>query len=254
MQRQCVTHTRRIVVLGLFVFGLVISRGHHNFVAAHDARHQAGSVCSGFVILSNGFAVLSGLPAAHGHGSTPVHHAPSTQDKAMVHQKHDQMAHGSAASGAQHLLGYQHGQEITVQQGMLCVPIGGKDATMWAGISHDPTLLVQAESLQGPLTHNSRTNETLALTVMRRGDHAADGQPHVRVLARMPTHDRRMPGGHGPANDPDVQGFVAQLDGQGRYVVQTIDFSMPGTWLFEVHVQQGADTYRAYFAVEVGEE
>ena len=245
--------TRRIFVLGFLLFGFMISKGHYNSVAAHEARHQAGSVCPGFVILSNGSVVLSSMPASQGHDGMHAHHTASTPDKAMAHQSHGQMAHGNMASGAQHLMGHQHGQEITLQQGMLCVPVGSQVTTTWAGVSHDSALFVMAESVQGLLTHNSRTNETLALTVMRRGDGTA-GQPHVRVLARMPHHDRHMPGGHGPANDPDGQGFKAQLDAQGRYVIQTIDFSMPGAWLFEVQVQQGSDTHRAYFAVDVGQE
>jgi hypothetical protein len=50
-----------------------------------------------------------------------------------------------------------------------------------------------------------------------------------------------------------VQGLAAQPDQEGRYRVQTVDFSMAGAWLVEVQVQQGGKTYRAYFAVDVGE-
>jgi hypothetical protein len=70
----------------------------------------------------------------------------------------------------------------------------------------------------------------------------------------MPYHDHRMPGGHGTANDPDVQGFVAQRHEQGRYLVPTVDFSMPGPWLFEIQLQDGTTTSWAYFAVDVGEQ
>jgi hypothetical protein len=70
----------------------------------------------------------------------------------------------------------------------------------------------------------------------------------------MPHHDRGMPGGHGPANDPDAQGLVAQPVGQGRYTVQPVDLAMSGPWLFEIHVHEGAETRKAYFAASVGEE
>jgi hypothetical protein len=75
-----------------------------------------------------------------------------------------------------------------------------------------------------------------------------------QLLARMPHHDRGMPGGHGPANDPDAQGLVAQPVGQGRYTVQPVDLAMSGPWLFEIHVHEGAETRKAYFAASVGEE
>jgi hypothetical protein len=70
----------------------------------------------------------------------------------------------------------------------------------------------------------------------------------------MPQHDHRVPGGHGTANDPDVQGFVVSRNAQGRYEVPSVDFSMPGPWLFEIQIPNGTSTYSAYFAVDVGEE
>jgi hypothetical protein len=100
----------------------------------------------------------------------------------------------------------------------------------------------------------SRANEALMLTVRRTDAGALETQPQVRLLARMPHHDRRMPGGHGLANDPDAQGLEAQLDNEGRYRVPTVDFSMAGAWLVEVQVQQSGNVYQAYFAVDVGEE
>jgi hypothetical protein len=75
-------------------------------------------------------------------------------------------------------------------------------------------------------------------------------QAQVRLLVRMPHHDRQTPGGHGPANDPDVQGLVAQELGQGRYRVSTVDFTMPGPWLFECRWA----SHKAYFTASVGEE
>jgi len=63
-----------------------------------------------------------------------------------------------------------------------------------------------------------------------------------------------MQGGHGPTNDPDVQGLAAQPLGQGRYTMPTVDFTMGGSWLLEVHVQQGAEVHKVYLAAYVGEE
>jgi hypothetical protein len=85
-----------------------------------------------------------------------------------------------------------------------------------------------------------------------------DGRPveHaiLRIMARMPQHDHRMPGGHGPANDPDVQGLKALPQGNGDYTLSTIDFSMSGAWLFEIDIQDGDTIDKAYFASEIGEE
>jgi hypothetical protein len=152
----------------------------------------------------------------------------------------------------QHLMGYTHGQEIVPQADMLCVPVGSPSALTWTAVSRVPTLIVSAETLKGVLTHGSRAHAAFALTVRR------DGAPldtvSVRLLARMPTHDRRLPGGHGPANDPDVQGIVVRPDGPGRYTIPTVDFTMGGPWLFEVQVQEGSETHKAYFAAAIGEE
>ena len=76
----------------------------------------------------------------------------------------------------------------------------------------------------------------------------------VQVFVRMPHHDHRMAGGHGPANDPDVSGITVQIDKNGRYTLPTIDFSMAGPWLVEVRVKDGAKAHQAYFAANVGEE
>jgi hypothetical protein len=70
----------------------------------------------------------------------------------------------------------------------------------------------------------------------------------------MPHHDHRLPGGHGPANDPDVQGLTAQPDGSGHYTVSTVDFTMAGPWLLEMQVQEGSASHRAFLGVAVGED
>jgi hypothetical protein len=250
---------RHIFVTGLLVLVFVASTYR---AKADEARPQVGSVCRGFVVLPNGYAVLSGMPAAHEHEGRQAHHDASHQTKAMAPQ-HEQMQHKShghaegmrqPAGAPPHLMGYRHGQDILLQEGMLCVPIGRQDDTTWATVSRDSSLSVTAESLRGALTHNSRANEALMLTVRRGDAGAVEAQTQVRLLTRMPHHDRRMPGGHGLANDPDVQGLEAQLDKDGRYRLPTIDFSMAGAWLVEVQVQQSGNTYRAYFAIDVGEE
>ena len=60
----------------------------------------------------------------------------------------------------------------------------------------------------------------------------------IRLFARMPHHDRDMPGGHGLANDPDMRGLTAIPSSPGRYTAESIHFSMPGAWLVEIQMQQ----------------
>ncbi|WP_179137014.1 FixH family protein [Candidatus Entotheonella palauensis] len=149
-------------------------------------------------------------------------------------------------------MGHKHGDDISSGKGMLCVPIGEMASTSWTSVSNSPNLHVSAKSVKGVLAHNSRANEALSLSIMRDGKPVDNAK--VRVIARMPHHDHRMPGGHGPANDPDVKGLDALTKGKGDYTLPTVDFSMGGPWLFEVHVQDGKTMNKAYFAAEVGEE
>lgn len=241
-----------------------------NDAAAHDDAHKTGGACRGFVVLSNGYAVLSDDSASSAHAPEHASQAAPRKGKAEMHKmgsemppKHESMMHKGHDHGGEmskpsvnrkHLLGYRHGQEITLQNEMLCVPIGSKEAISWTTVSHTPALYIRAESLSDTLAHNSRANESLALTVMHRAQDASQEQPRIRLLVRMPHHDRHMPGGHGLANDPDVKGLKAQLDKDGRYRMQTLDFSMAGAWLLEVQVRQGGSIHRAYFAVDVDEE
>jgi hypothetical protein len=135
---------------------------------------------------------------------------------------------------------------------MPCVTVGDLQATEWTALSSDASLIVKATSLKGPLAHNSRANEAFRFTIERAS--VPMEQAQVRLMVRMPHHDRGVPGGHGPANDPDVKGLTAQPDGPGRYTVQSVDFSMAGPWLLELQVQEGAKTQKAYVGVAVGEE
>jgi len=110
------------------------------------------------------------------------------------------------------------------------------------GVSQDDALSVAVESLRGALAHNSRANEGFGITVVEPGGTRLENA-NLQLFVRMPQHDRRMPGGHGPANDPDVKGLVAMPEGRGRYRVNTVDFSMPGPWLLEVVVTNGGDSF-----------
>jgi hypothetical protein len=247
-------------LLGLVVASRDASRCH---AEAHDTRHQTGSVCPGFVVLPNGFAVLSREVSTPGAADAHVHHGNAQTEKGMTqadhgpttHSSHGHAAHaGHPASASQSLLGHQHGEAIKLAEGMLCVPLASPGDTAWMAISRDKSWLVMAEAQRGALTHNSRDNEAFSFTIMQPGAGKPLAKAQVRLLVRMPQHDRHMPGGHGPANDPEVQGLVAEPDATGRYTVQTVDFSMAGPWLFEVQVQQGTHTFSAYFAASVTEQ
>jgi YtkA-like len=187
------------------------------------------------------------------HGAGAAQAAPQhgmADHKGMGHEP--QMQHSGDMKPADHLMGHKHGEDIPTGEDMLCVPIGDMASTSWKSMSDASDLNVTANSVSGALAHNSRANESLSFTIMRDGKPVE--QADVRVVARMPHHDHGMPGGHGPANDPDVQGLEAMPEGNGVYLLPTIDFSMGGAWLFEVDVQESDTMHKAYFASEIGEE
>jgi len=261
-QRQTTFDIRLITMAMVLGLAMVVQEGRAPSASAQHATDQTARMCPGFVVLSNGFAVLS-QPAdtaskAESHTS---HHGVKT-DKAMAHQSDghhapqaDKSMHkGHASEHSDHLMGYTHGRSITPKEGMLCVPIASPQTTAWKAVSREPALVVMAESVRQGLAHNSRQNEGFTFTIERHGTNQEQGDAQVRLFVRMPHHDHRMPGGHGPANDPDVTGIEAALDAQGRYTVPTVDFSMAGPWLFEVRIQQDGQTHNAYFAGKVGEE
>ncbi|MBM3223092.1 MAG: hypothetical protein FJZ47_04720 [Candidatus Tectomicrobia bacterium] len=215
-------------------------------IEAHEKAPQAVGGCQGFVVLPNGFAVLSGLSRhmPRGHSAMPQHGA---------HQPGGSGAPKAPMEGsASHLLGYLHGPAIVPPAGGLCVPVAQARATTWQAVSQDAAVDVSVASLHGPLQHGGQVLAGLVITIRR------DGAPleaqSVRVLVRMPHHDRRMPGGHGPANDPDVQGLQADMDGPGRYTVPGVDFTMGGPWLLELHIQDGTVMRKAYVTTLIGEE
>ncbi len=244
----------RIVCAALLM--LVCVRGDTDFpaVEAAHAPGQTANVCHGFVVLPNGFAVLSGIPAVPER--VPAHAAPGQEpaSSTMGEQDAARLALSpQAAAAPAHLMDYQHGQDIAPQEEMVCVAVGAQEAVAWTAISLDPALIVRAASLRGALTSRSHTNAALALTVSR-GSGVPSAQAQVRLLVCMPHHDHRLPGGHGPANDFEVHGLVAHPDGPGRYIVPNINFTMAGLWFVEIQVHEGTRIHKAYFGVAVGEE
>lgn len=214
----------------------------------HTGQLHTGAACHGFVVLPNGFAVLSGQPATplpgHAHAGTKQTTTPAGSP--MAEQGHQ------AGGTSPHLLGYTHGQVIVPSQDMLCVPLGKAETHTWTTTGTHDAPTVTVTSLQGPLTRSNRTKASFALAVQQGGKSLEAAQ--VRVLARMPHHDRRLQGGHGPANDPDVRGLAVRPDGQGRYTIPLVDFTMAGPWLFEIQVQHDATVQKVYVAPDLSED
>lgn len=219
--------------------------------------------CRGFVVLPNGYAVMSGMSEMggmsemSGHGHDTMGHAgmemkPGDMQSSAAHHSMEAMGSMEHQAGMKdHLMGLRHGEDIKVAAGMLCVPLDqSKDS--WAAVSADKDLQVMARSIRGSLAHNSRDNEAFELSVMHGRSSVENAD--VVFIARMPQHDRSLAGGHGLANDPDAKGIAARPMGKGRYVVDPADFTMPGSWLFEVRVEKGEKVSKAYFATPVGQE
>jgi hypothetical protein len=225
----------------------------------HEHSTQSKS-CRGFVVLPNGYAVMSGMSEMGGmsgmssHGHDAMKHdgmemKPGDMQSSAAHHSMESMEH--QAGMKDHLMGLRHGEDIKVTAGMLCVPLDqSKDS--WPAVSADKDLQVTAKSIRGPLAHNSRDNEAFELRVMQGRTPVENAD--VVFIARMPQHDRSLARGHGLANDPDAKGIAARPLGKGRYVVDLADFSMPGSWFFEVRVKKGEKVAKAYFATPVGQE
>lgn len=215
---------------------------------SHDHKHQhhAAEACRGFVVLPNGFAVLSGLTASAPPGHAGAKPGAMPGGAGMADK-------GPGAGGPpQHLLGYRHGQGIVPKPEMLCVPVGGAREATWTSTGQKDAPVVHVEALKGPLTSSTRRSASFTLAVQQGGKSVDAAE--VRVLVRMPHHDRRLPGGHGPANDPDVKGLAARPEGPGRYTVPLVDFTMGGLWLLEIQVQRDNEVRKVYVAPELGEE
>ncbi|MGE3537943.1 MAG: FixH family protein [Candidatus Tectimicrobiota bacterium] len=232
---------------GLLLTGSLVHGQAQQPTHDHGSHQHGAAVCRGFVVLPNGFAVLSGQTAAPEHGKgSPAASGAGHGTGAMADKSH------AATGTAPHLLGYTHGQAIVPTAEMLCVPMGGAGSQTWKAIGPHDAPLVTVASLKGALTGKNRTNAAFDLQLQQDGKPVEAAQ--VRVLARMPHHDRRMQGGHGPANDPDVKGVEAEATGPGRYAVPLIDFTMSGPWLFEIQVQRGASMQKVYVAPTVADE
>jgi hypothetical protein len=251
MQQRRPAGLYQVFLMEVLVLAIIVLTGHQHYGEAHSteedqhAHHQTERVCRGFVVLPNGFAVLSSLPQSPTYGS-------AGDRPNAAHSSITLADAGHTADAPQHLLGYTHGQEIVLQDDMLCVPIVGAGTLKWTAVGHTAAPTVILEVPNGTLLHGHRTHTAFTLTI-RQGDGPIK---HARtlLLARMPQHDQRLPGGHGPANDPDVHGIIARPVGPGRYRIPTVDFTMGGPWLLEIHVQQGSETYKAYLAAYVSEE
>jgi hypothetical protein len=263
MQQRQTTFGIRLVTMAMILeLVMVVQEGRAPSASAQHATAQSASACPGFVVLSNGFAVLSQPADTASKAGLHASQHGAKANKAMAHKGDGQhappadnsMHEGRASKPQDHLMGYTHGRSITRKEDMLCIPIASPQTTAWKAVSREPSLVVRAESVRESLAHNSRQNEGFKFTIERRGTEQEKDDAQVWLFVRMPHHDHRMPGGHGPANDPDVTGIEAALDAQGRYTVPTVDFSMAGPWLFEVRIQQDGKTYNAYFAGKVGEE
>jgi hypothetical protein len=224
----------------------------------HSSDAMSGSMsagaCKGFVVLPNGYAVLSGISDQGGQSRESHSHGGAKQAMSHDHMADDKSGDGKsmAQMGKDHLMGLKHGDNIKVESSRLCIPVDEKATMQWVAVSSAPSLHVNAKSLRGDLAHNSRSNEGFEVTIIEGAK--AIGDAEVRVVARMPHHDKNMAGGHGPANDPDARGMATKAAGKGRYVLNNVDFNMGGPWLFEVQVKRGSETSKAYFAANVGQE
>lgn len=249
--------------------GSAAGQTHQHGHGAAGGMAAKAAACKGFVVLSNGYAVMSRMSEKGGHGRTATGggdgqsmahggHGQSHAGTGHGHQAtgHASMGHGHQAMGhgsgmEDPLMGLRHGDAVPVTAGRLCVPVDDA-AESWVAVTAQGDLHVRVRSLKGGLAHNSRANEAFEVEVME-GKKPVEGAS-VKLKARMPHHDRSMAGGHGLANDPEVRGIEARPAGPGRYTVQTADFSMAGSWLFEIGVTQGGKEAKAYFATPVGEE
>lgn len=228
-----------VVLLAFYGSSAAQSSGTKHGEMKHGHMQDSTEICRGFLVLKNGYAVMSGMSEKGGGGHG--HHGHG--DSGSMAMNHD-------AGMQDHLMGMKHGGDYPITAGVLCVPVH-ESADSWTASSNEG-VRVTARSLKGALHHNSRENEAFELTVMDEKTPVEDAE--VVFIAHMPHHNRVMKGGHGPANDPDLKGFEATPLGQGRYRVGTTDFTMGGSWLFEVRVKRGDRVSKAYFATHIGEK
>jgi hypothetical protein len=98
-----------ILLVGALSVALPTSAQTHKHTKEHDhSTHKHPDICAGFVVLPNGYAVLSameptsGMPHdmrhSAGHGKAEKHHMAKTET--MAHQAHQ--PHGTTAKGSDH--------------------------------------------------------------------------------------------------------------------------------------------------------
>lgn len=179
-------------------------------IDAHTHDDDHPHACVGFAVMPDGAAMLSGL--------VDTMHA------------HD----GGAETGG-------------MPAGARCIAMSADPVTGF-GSTADGLFTIEARSLRGAMSPEAPDNEGLSL-VIRRGGAPAPGLD-VRFYARMPHHSGRVAGGHGPANDFNVNGMATMPSTPGTYVVDPIDFNMSGYWLFEARFTVDGAERRLYFAME----
>src|SRR5262245_39481325 len=130
MQQRRSAGVYHVFLIRVLVLATIVLTGHQHYGEAHSteedqyAHHQTERVCRGFVVLPNGFAVLSSLPQSPTYGS-------AGDRPNAAHSSRTLADTGHTADAPQHLLGYTHGQEIVLQDDMLCVPIVGAGTLKW---------------------------------------------------------------------------------------------------------------------------
>lgn len=242
----CLRHWCALLVCGLIVQGYP---GCSTVEAAHGVS-GAAPICHGFVVLPNGFAVLSGMPAVPERLPAEPPSASLSSHTAEAAPREPAPPQTTAASA--HLMHYQHGEDIAPQEGMVCVAVDSQEAVTWIATSLMPDRRIQVASPSGPLVVHRPQPASLLLTIRQHnGAPIAKAQAHVR--GRMPHHDQHLPGGHGLANDPDGHGLHTQPDGPGRYMTPPLVFTESGLWLIEIQVNEGNKVYNAYLGVAIGD-
>lgn len=119
---------RSVVVWGTLVTAVTSLAVMPLQSAAHDGKGKADSVCPGFVVLANGYAVLS--EASQAMNSDKGHGHSEHQMKKVASRGHDHGEHKSHdAAHHKHLMGHQHGQAIVAGKNNLCVPISSPEDT-----------------------------------------------------------------------------------------------------------------------------
>ena len=130
MQQQYAVSPYRCFLVGVLALAAVVLPGRYHSREAHGhgkadgVQRQAEDICLGFVVLPNGFAVLSGLPVSPAPSSAGGWYGAARAAATLAGK-------GRTSGAPQPLLGYSHGQEIVPQAGVLCVSI--RDAGTLSG-------------------------------------------------------------------------------------------------------------------------